>query len=172
MKAFRNFGEIYHMDYEISGLFEKAVEGTSRVQIEVCVEEETEHVLFSKKSRNTQRCSDQVNWNATLGVSLHHPHVTMFEHSETCEQGRFHPGTQYVFPKRVMRRVKMIFENAWIIIGCDPSPQDNEKPRSSGRYCAPRHHRIRVSRLKTGSQYKVILTVFARRTYVWRFGIM
>ncbi|GFU94723.1 hypothetical protein TNCV_3386121 [Trichonephila clavipes] len=45
--------------------------------------------------------------------------------------------------KEVLKhRVKMINENASIIVACDHYPQDNEMPRFAGIYCIPHHHRI------------------------------
>ncbi|GFW44036.1 hypothetical protein TNCV_998011 [Trichonephila clavipes] len=80
--------------------------GSSQVQI-VCVEEETEHGLFSlKKPTNTQRCLDQVTGDTMLdGPLCRHAPVTMFEHSGRCEPERCRLGTQGVLPGKKVRSI-------------------------------------------------------------------
>ncbi|GFW81143.1 hypothetical protein TNCV_4805111 [Trichonephila clavipes] len=76
-------------------------------------------------------------------VALHnHFNVTMFEHSKTRKQSCYHLETQDVLLEREYEAyVKMICENASIMVTCDPPPQDDQRSRFTGRYCAPHHHR-------------------------------
>ncbi|GFV30020.1 hypothetical protein TNCV_3100971 [Trichonephila clavipes] len=82
----------------------------------------------------------------------------MADSNYTCEQGHYFLGTQDVLPdKEVLKqRVKMICEDASIIVACDHPPQDNKIPQFTGRYYTPHHHRtpLHVSRLKPGSQHE------------------
>ncbi|GFW47228.1 hypothetical protein TNCV_56811 [Trichonephila clavipes] len=93
----------------------------------------------------------------------------MFKHSETCKQG-------VVILKHwtLCRResLKMMCESASIMITNDYSPQDNERHRFTGRYCAPHRIPAHVSRLEADSQHEMLLPVFARRTHVRWCGIM
>ncbi|GFU76157.1 hypothetical protein TNCV_3036891 [Trichonephila clavipes] len=78
------------------------------------------------------------DWEHPLDVPLlHHAHITMFKYSKTCEQRRCLLKQAVPSEESLKHEVKILCENASIMVACDPPPQDNERSEAMGRYYAP-----------------------------------
>ncbi|GFX10366.1 hypothetical protein TNCV_1867611 [Trichonephila clavipes] len=77
----------------------------------------------------------QVTGDTTLGELLHHhAHVTTFETARRVNRGAVLLEHRTFSQREVLKhRMKMIAENASIIVTCDHSPLNNERPQFTGR---------------------------------------